>query len=86
MRRWMAGVLSGVMLAGALTLEAGAVPVPDTQNPGQSGQEQETVGLFLDVPEDAYYAPWVRWPWSGEWPAAPVRGCFLRMPSVPPPR
>ena len=54
MRRWMAGVLSGVMLAGALTLEAGAVPVPDTQNPGQSGQEQETVRLFLDVPEDAY--------------------------------
>ena len=57
MRRWMAGVL----LAGALTLEAGAAPVPDTQNPGQSGPEQETVGLFLDVPEDAYYAPWVRW-------------------------
>ena len=61
MRKWMAGVLAGVMLAGALTLEAGAAPVPDTQNPGQSGQEQETVGLFLDVPEDTYYAPWVRW-------------------------
>ena len=61
MRRWMAEVLSGVVLAGALTLEAGAAPVPDTQNPSQSGQEQETVGLFLDVPEDAYYAPWVRW-------------------------
>lgn len=45
MRRWIVGLLSGVMLAGTLTMGAGA-----------AGAE-----VFVDVPQNAYYVQAVSW-------------------------
>lgn len=61
MRRGIAGVLCGVVLAGLLVEGAWAAQPERTVDPGQQEQAMSSIQNFFDVPEDAYYAAAAYW-------------------------